>query len=72
MMKKIPKIGSNHTCFAVISLESALKKYENYYWEVFLKECQYIEWKVVRHSNVILNNSSYSEKSGCQVKNFLR
>ena len=24
--KKIPKVGSNHTCLAVISLDSALKK----------------------------------------------
>ena len=29
--KKIPKADSNHTCLAVISLDSALKKDENYY-----------------------------------------
>ena len=28
--KEIPKVGSNHTCLAVISLDSALKKDENY------------------------------------------
>ena len=27
--KKIPKADSNHTCLAVISLDSAFKKYEN-------------------------------------------
>ena len=36
---------SNHTCFAVFSLDSALKKFENYYPQVFLKECKYIEKK---------------------------
>ena len=36
--KKIPKVNSNHTCLAVISLNSALQKDENYYPQVFLKE----------------------------------
>ena len=43
--KEIPKADSNHTCLAVISLDSALKKDENYYPQVFLKECKYIEKK---------------------------
>ena len=46
--KTIPKVGSNHTCLAVISLDSALKKDENYYTQVFLKEWKYIEKKVIR------------------------
>ena len=33
--KEIPTVGSNHTCLAVISLDSALKKHENYYPQVF-------------------------------------
>ena len=33
--KKIPKIDSNHTCLLVICLDSALKKDENYYPQVF-------------------------------------
>ena len=33
--KKIPKVDSNHTCSAVISLGSALKRNENYYPQVF-------------------------------------
>ena len=32
--KEVPKAGSNHTCLAVISLDSALKKDENYYLQV--------------------------------------
>ena len=51
MIKKIPKLDSNETCLAVISLDSALKKGENYYPEVFLKECRYIEKKEIRHTN---------------------
>ena len=43
--KEIPKVDSNHTCLAVISLDSALKKDENYYPQVFLKECKCIEKK---------------------------
>ena len=41
--KKILKVDSNHTCLAVITLDSAVKKNDNYYLEVFLKECKYIE-----------------------------
>ena len=41
--KKIAKKDSNHTCLAAISLGSALKKDENYYLQVFLKECKYIK-----------------------------
>ena len=47
--KEIAKVGSNHTCLAVTSLDSALKKDDNYYLHVFLKECKYIEKKAVRH-----------------------
>ena len=38
--KKIPKVDSSHTCLAVISLDSALKKDDNYYPQVFLNECK--------------------------------
>ena len=47
--KNILKVDSSHTCLAVISSDSALNKDDNYYPEVFLKECKYIESKVVRH-----------------------
>ena len=43
--KEIPKVDSNPTCLAVVSLDSALKKDENYYPQVFLKECKYIKKK---------------------------
>ena len=39
--KEIPKVKSNHACLAVIALDSALKKDENYYPLVFLKEIVY-------------------------------
>ena len=46
---EIPKADSNHTCLAAIFLDSALKKDENYYPQVFLKEYKYIETKEIRH-----------------------
>ena len=33
--KDVPKAGSNHTCLVVIMTDSALKKEENYYSQVF-------------------------------------
>ena len=56
--KEIPKADSNHVCLAVISLDSALKKDENYYLQVFLKECKYIKRKVVKHIMDDLQSSS--------------
>ena len=35
--KKVPKEDSNHTCLAVITLDCALKKNDNYYPQAFLK-----------------------------------
>ena len=58
--KKIPKVDSNHTCLAVISLDSAPKKDDNYYRQVFLKECKFIEKKVVRHIHNNLSDFTYS------------
>ena len=43
--KKIPGVDSNHTFLEVISLDSALKKDDNYHPQVFLKQCKYIEKK---------------------------
>ena len=45
LWEKILKVDSNHTCLAVISLDSALKKDNNYCPQVFLKECKYVEKK---------------------------
>ena len=41
MVKKLQ--DSNHTSLAVINLESTLKQDKNYYQQVLLKECKYIE-----------------------------
>ena len=35
--KEFPVVDSNHTCLAVINLNSALNKDGNYYPQVFLK-----------------------------------
>ena len=56
---KKPKLDSNHACLAVISLDSALKKDDNYYPQVFVKECKYIEKKVVRYIHDKLSDFSY-------------
>ena len=61
--KNILKIESNHTSLAAISSDSVLKKDENYYPQVFLRECKHIEQKVIRHFNNNLNNFSYSSES---------
>ena len=39
--EEIPKVDSNHCCLAVISLDSAFMKDENYFLQVFLKESKY-------------------------------
>ena len=59
--KEIPKVDSNHTCLVVISWDSVLKKDENYYSQVFLKECKYINKKVIRH--IIDDKESSSDDS---------
>ena len=56
--KKILKVNSSHTCLAAVSLDSGLKRVENYYLQVFWKECKYIEKKVVRHIIDDLESSS--------------
>ena len=38
--KEIPKVDSNHTCLALISLDFVLKKDESYYPQIFLKGCK--------------------------------
>ena len=42
---------------------TALKKDENYYLQVFLKECKYIEKKVIRHIDNNLSKFSSSDES---------
>ena len=61
--KKTPKAGSNRNCFAVISLDSALKKDGIYYPQVFLKQCKYTEQKLIRYINDNLIDFFSSDKS---------
>ena len=56
--KKVPKVGANHTCLAVTTLDSSLKKDDNYCPQVFLKECKYIYKEVVRHIHDHLSDFS--------------
>ena len=50
--KKITKVDSDHTCLAVIGLDSSLEK-----------ECKYTEKKVIRHINDNLSDFSSSDES---------
>ena len=49
--KKIPKVDSNHTYSTVTGLDLTLNEDKNYKLQVFLKECKYIEKKVIRQIN---------------------
>ena len=63
-VKEIPKVDSNHTYLAVINLDSAPKKDNNYSPQLLLKECKYIDKKVVRHIHDNLSDfSSSSDES---------
>ena len=46
--KEIPKVGSDFTCLAVITIDSTLKKEENYNPQVFLKDCKLIKKGLIR------------------------
>ena len=50
----------NHTCLAVISLDSALKKDENYHLQVFLKSVYTLE---ISDILLMLKSSFDSEES---------
>ena len=56
-------MDSIHTCLAPVGLDSAPRKDENYYPQVFLKEYKYIEKKIIRDINDNLTNFAYSDKS---------
>ena len=43
--KEIPKAGSNYAWLAVILIDFILTNDDNFYPQVFLKECKYIEKK---------------------------
>ena len=56
-------VGSNYTCLVVISLDSSLKKDENYYRPVFLKYHKYTKKKVIRHIDNNLSDFFTSDDS---------
>ena len=58
--KKFPKVDSNHTSLALIRLDSALRKDDNYYPQVFSKKCKYTEKKVIRYIHDNLGGFSFS------------
>ena len=60
--KEVSMVDSNHIYLAVISLDSAFKEDENYCLQVFLKECKYIEKKVIRNINGNLSDFSSSDE----------
>ena len=60
MIKKFPRWI---LIILVISLDSTLKKDEKYYLQVLLKECKYIEKKVIRHINNTLSEFFSSDES---------
>ena len=59
-IKKSEKKSQTHTCLAVVSLDSPLKKDDKYNLQVFLKEYKYIEKNVVRHIYENFSDFSYS------------
>ena len=70
--RKIPNVDSNQICLALISLDSPLKKDDSYYPQVFLKECKYLEKKVIRHINDNLSDFSYSDESDEELIKVIR
>ena len=46
--KKNGEVDSNYTCFAENGLDSALKKFEKYHSQVFLKKYERVEKHVIR------------------------
>ena len=56
-------MDSDHTCLAVISLDSAFKKDQNCFLKVLLKEFKYIKEKVIIYINDKLRKCSYSDES---------
>ena len=66
--KKI--LSQTHTCLAVVSLDSPLKKDNKYNLQVFLKEYKYIEKNVVRHIHNNLSDFSSSSSSSSSDESY--
>ena len=60
---EISKVGSNYTSLAVILINFFFKKDENYYLQMFSKECKHIEEKkVIRYITKDLENFPDSDE----------
>ena len=59
--EKNPKVDSNHTCLAVISLDSVLKKDGSYYLQVIFLEVQ-MHWENVIRDIDDLESSDDSDE----------
>ena len=69
MIRRFPQLDSSHSCLAVISLDSSLKKDKNFCPQVFLKECNALRKKVSRHINDNFSDfSSSGESNEEQIK----
>ena len=55
LTREMTEAGSDYICWLLIFIDSVLKKYENYYLQVFLKECKYTE-KEKRQLDILLMN----------------
>ena len=61
--KEVLKVDPSYTCLAVVSLDSIFEAYNKYYLQVFLKECKYIEKKLIRYITDKLKNSDDSHEA---------
>ena len=59
--KEILNVDPNHTY--ILLYHTVLMKDDNYYLYVFLKECKYIEKKVIRYTNTNLSGFSSFDES---------
>ena len=59
----MPKVDSNQTWVAVISLDFAFNKDRNCYSQLFVKNCKYIGKKIIKHINDNLSGFSSSDES---------
>ena len=60
----MPMAGSGYAYLAVINVGSALKNDLNYYLQVFLKECRYIEKEEIRYiiRDIVISSSDSDEE----------
>ena len=58
----MPKVDSNHTWVAVISLDSASNKDRSCYSQLFVKKCKYNEKKVINDNLSDFSSSDESNK----------